>query len=416
MASLIFDRAVLLAKVESVFRVDSSPSYATDALLVGSPDWTPTVTELKRDVVKQDFSPLPSSVGRKMATLTFQHEVRNNGNTDGTTPPTIAALFKACGFTETQVTGASGTISAATPGGMNTGTCTFAKTTAYTGYLPRVVTLTVTTPGGTGVAHVTVASVAVGELDAYSVTGVVVTTGTPITLPGGATITPTVGTSFADDDVWTFHLTPAGYEYTPISDNIASATIYLYRDGLLHILTGARGNVSMSGTAGDYAIFTFTMSGDYNAPTDASMPASPVYETQKPSQTELANLTLDGYSSLACQTFSVDVANTVVVREDINTPNGYAGALITGRAPKVGFNPEATLEGTFAFWAKQAAGTEMAFSVKVGSVKGNVVQVDAPAAQIVTNKYANRNNILSYDVEAMLARVNGNDEIKLSFR
>ncbi len=58
----------------------------------------------------------------------------------------------------------------------------------------------------------------------------------------------------------------------------------------------------------------------------------------------------------------------------------------------------------------------MVFSAKLGKVKGNVVQFDAPVGQITANKFNNRNNILIYDVEMMLARSSGNDELKISFR
>lgn len=412
---MLFNRAVLLAKIESVFRTDAGPSASVDALLIGNPEYTLDVNKLTRDNVRSDLSPLATVSGRKTAKLTFTHEVRNNGNTDGSTPPLLGTLLRACGMAQTNISGASGTIGNAAAGVSNTGTISFAKTTAYTGYVPRTVTMTVTTGGASGAIRVTIAAPAVGEVTAYNQTNVAVTNATPITLPGGATVTPTVGTNAVIGDVYTFVLTPAGYQYTPVSDTFESATMYLYRDGLLHKLLGARGTFSVQATGGEFAIFTFTFTGDYSAAIDTSMP-TPTYETQKPTQVELANLTVNGFTAFAAAEFTFDMANDVQIREDINSVEAYAGGIITGRAPVLGINPETVLEATHPVWANLAAGTEMAFTAKVGKAKGNVVQFDCPNVQYTDVKYGNRNGILVYDITMNCARLTGNDEVKISFR
>ena len=413
--TLLFDRAVLLAKVETTFRTDAAPSATDDALLIGNPEWKLDINQLKRDIVREDLSPLPATPGSKQASLTFTHEVRNNGNTGGTVPPRIAALLRACGMAQTQVTGTAGTLGSAAADGANTGTITWAKTTAYTGYMPRTVTVECTTGGDTGVAVVSISAPAIGEIPALALTGVTVTNGTPVTFVSSAQYTPTISTPLVTGDKWTFVLTPSGYQYTPVSSAFESATLWLYRDGLLHKLTGARGTYSVQATGGEYAVFTFTMTGDYNTVTDAVLP-SPTYETTKPVQVELANLTLNAFTSFAASEFTVDIVNDVQIREDVNAAEAYAGAIIVGREPVVGFNPEAVLEATFPVWANLAAGTEMAFTVKVGKAKGNVVQFDCPNVQLMDAQYGNRNSILTYDLQLACARSTGNDELKVSFR
>lgn len=413
--TLIFDRAALLVKVETTFREDAVPDPALDALLIGAPEFTLDITQLTRDNVRPDISPLATVAGRKVASMTFTHEVRNNGNTLGTVPPLVGRLLRGCGFSETQVTGTAGTIGTAVVGGSNVGTITFAKTTAFVGYVPRTVTITATTGGASGSAEVTVAAPATAEYPAYSVTGVTVTTGVAITLPNSAQVTPTVGTSLSIGDTWTIELTPAGYEYDPVSDDFDSLTFYMYRDGLLHKMFGARGTFSVQATGGEFALFTFTFTGDYVAVTDASM-VSPTYEVQKPTQVELANLTVDGFKNFAAAEFTFDVANDVQIREDINAENAYAGAIIVGRAPSIGFNPEAVLEATHPVWAHLSSGEELSFSVKVGKTKGNTVQMDCLNTQYTNVQYGNRNSILTYDITLNCARTTGNDEVKFSFR
>lgn len=412
--TLLADKAVLLAKVETTFRTDASPSASTDALLIGNPEYNLDVTQLSRDIVREDFSPLATSAGRKVASLTFTHEVRNNGNTTGTSAPRVGVLLRGCGFAQTQITGASGTIGNASADAGNTGTVSFAKTTAFAGIVPRTVTIECTQAGGTGTAQVSITAPAVGEVPAYSATGVTLTNATPVNLPNSAQVTPTISASLDVGDIWTIELTPSGYEYTPISSAFESLTLYLYRDGLLHKLTGARGNVSMQATGGQYAQFTFTFTGDYVAITDAALPSA-TYETQKPVQVELANLTIDDFDDFAAAEFTFDQQNDVQIREDVNSENAYAGALIVGRAPTIGFNPEAVLEATHPVWARLAAGTEMAFRAKIGTTKGNVVRFVSPNVQYTNVQYGDRNSILTYDITLNCARVSGNDEVKIAF-
>jgi hypothetical protein len=284
------------------------------------------------------------------------------------------------------------------------------------GIVPRVVTLTCTTGGASATAEVTVSAPAVGETAAYSQTGVVVEDATAITLPGGAEITPTVGTSLAEDDEWVFVLTPSGYEYSPVSDNFESVTLYVYYDGLLHKLTGCFGTWSMEAVGGEYAKFTFNFTGNYVAPTDTALPSSPGYESQKPAQVELATLSLSSTTGLVASRFAVDIANDIQIREDINAADAFSGAKLVGRTPTVSFDPEAVLEATHSFWADLAAGTESAFVAKVGNVKGNVVSFECPKVQETNLQYGNRNTTRTYEVTMAAARNSGNDELKVSFR
>lgn len=63
------------------------------------------------------------------------------------------------------------------------------------------------------------------------------------------------------------------YTYTPISGSFTSVTIYAYVDGAIHRITGARGTVDLNFTVGQIPMFSFTMTGKYNTPTDAALPA-----------------------------------------------------------------------------------------------------------------------------------------------
>lgn len=451
--TILHKRALLLAKVESVFRTDAVPTAALDAFLVNSPDFVPDITAITRENVKTDISPDASRAGRKIAKVSFTHEVRGEGSI--ASAPRLGRLFRGCGMSETQraataddtiIEGGGAGPSSYVPldikTGGSTGDFTFAKTTAYSGTVRRTITLTCTTGGASGVAEFAVTAPARGALAAISDTGQVMTDATAFALGTGlaAEITPTVGTSFAASDQFQIDLVPEGWEYDPVSGNFDSLTLYLYfgepgATGLLHKLTGARGTWSVEGNGGEIALLNFEFTGDWNDPADATVPSNPVLSYDfTPPLVELADLFVssaatadaedDGYvgngndlvSSLCAQTFGVDLAGDVQVRECINGPQAYEGGLFVGRAPVMTFNPETVIEATYPFWAKLSAAAGVQANVDVGTATGNIVNFFAPNAQFTGLSYAERNGLRTYEATLNLARINGNDELKVAFR
>lgn len=62
-------------------------------------------------------------------------------------------------------------------------------------------------------------------------------------------------------------------DYVPVSTGIESVSIYWYDDGVLHKLTGARGNCSISMKAGGRPELQFKFTGIYSTPTAAANPS-----------------------------------------------------------------------------------------------------------------------------------------------
>lgn len=415
--SILYNRAVLLAKVESTFGEDAAPSPSTDAHLVGDPQVSYDITQLERNITRATLSKLPSVTGRKIASAQFTYEVRNNGVMDGSVPPAIGTLLRGCAMAQTSISTPAGTIGDADPQGTPTGEFTFTKTTAYDGAITRVVTIECTTAGASGTAEFKVSAPAVSGLAAYEALNQVMTDATPFPLMGSAVITPTVGTSFVLGDTFTITLRPARVEYTFTSDtdSMESLTLYIYFDGLLHKLTGARGTFTVEGTGGNYANFNFDFTGNYVDVIDSPMPINPNYETQKPTMVELANLNLGGVGTFCASSFSLDAANEVVIRDCINNAEGYAGAMIVARTPTATIDPEAELVATHDFFGIMKSGAEMEFHVAVGTQKGNVVEFYAPNVQYRSIGYGERNSIRIMDVQLGLTTNEADDELVISF-
>jgi hypothetical protein len=425
--TILFNRSLVLAEEEVTFRTDPTPTPAANALLVAEPNFTADVTVLDRNNAKQHLSTDPGAAGRKIGTITFSHEVRNSGGIDGMAgnEPALGVLLKGCGMSETLIPAGTTTIDAEMTSVNDSVAWPYTLTTGYGGALPRVVEIEVTTGGASTASMIDVTSPAIGDQVAISELTQTMTDAMTIELGESAQITVTTTGTTITGERFIVNMTPPGTQYLPISDAFDSLTLYVYFDGLLHKMTGARGTFTVEGEAGNFAIANFTFTGDYVDPIDAALPTTAVFETTIPAQVELANLVAAGGENdvdydLCAQSFSIDIGNNVVIRDCINENESVGGAIITGRAPTAQFNPETELEATHPFWGNLSSAAKVSFSVRVGTVQGNVVTFWAPFAQYTTLAYANRNDIRAYDVSMRLATdtdkgTSGNDELRITF-
>lgn len=107
---ILTQRAVMLAKIETTVGVDPVPTPSLDAFLVGDPDYSIDPNVLERNFTRNDLSPLGVVIGRKVASMTFTHEIRGNGLQQSgvlADAPKITRLIRACGYAITAIAGAA---------------------------------------------------------------------------------------------------------------------------------------------------------------------------------------------------------------------------------------------------------------------------------------------------------------------
>lgn len=210
----------------------------------------------------------------------------------------------------------------------------------------------------------------------------------------------------------------AGFQYDPVSSAFPSLTIYLYIDGILHKGVGCRGSVTITGTAGEYALAAFTFQGVYVEPVDAVFPASPAYEDSLPPIVQNAGLTVSGYDDCA-QQFTVDVANTINPILCVNANEGVSGYNLSARNVTGTFNPEASLltpldgAGTNPF-KKLQSGEIGAFEVTIGDETNNICEITGNVQHTGVSP-GNRDGQLIWDIPFRFVRTNGNDEVQFTF-
>lgn len=409
-APLLTRRAVLQIAVEAVYREEEAVG-ANDGLYVEDPDYQVNTALLERNFARDDLSPLAAIVGRRTASMTFTTELKGSGfqnSGNDADAPLISRLFRACGYSLTEVAAPEAT--AVYPIGNHQNEVSWvetdpAVTTNVVSYI-----LEVTTAGASGVAAITVTSDTVGQGNASAV----VTTGTEFTVGSlGLTLTPTFTGNLALGQRWVLWVLPTGLRLDPVSNNFESLTMVLNMDGVQHKMLGSLGTFSITAEAGDYARIEWEFQGTFVDPVDAALPVCN-YEKSLPAQVELARLRIDG-DYVIVNAFNYTQGNDIQIRPDVSSEEGYVGTRIVARAPEGGIDPEAELVASHDFWGKLGAAERMPFQMRIGTQLGNTVWFLAPSTQYSGLTYQDRNGIRTYDAALRFSRVFGNDETLLFF-
>lgn len=182
--------------------------------------------------------------------------------------------------------------------------------------------------------------------------------------------------------------------YNLVSANHGSATLWLYKDGRLHKMTGCRGTAKLIYAAGKELMLECSLMGRYAIPTVVSIPAT-TYETtvKAPPVCKSTTFQYNSKSTLVVGTLELDMGMKVVKRTSLNDANAIAGFEITDRKPKVSIDPEAQFETSYAFRSDWLT-TQRALSIVATRAAGNIVTLNVPQFNITKIDYADRDGLL----------------------
>ncbi|WP_147164286.1 hypothetical protein, partial [Pararhodospirillum oryzae] len=207
----------ILAAIEPAYGQGADPAAFAALLALDADLPSLDAQEATRNTIEPHLGARAKYGWQRRWPLTWAHEAIGSG--DPAVPPHFDVLLRASGWTRVALSGTATVAAAARALGTTVGAWTYAVTTGYTGYNRRLARVTCTTAGPSGSNEVSVTAPATGLGEtaeaAYSQTGVVLTDGTALTLPGGATITPTITAPLGVGDTWIVELTPPGIEYWP---------------------------------------------------------------------------------------------------------------------------------------------------------------------------------------------------------
>ncbi|MBW1666715.1 MAG: hypothetical protein JRJ66_01450 [Deltaproteobacteria bacterium] len=202
--------------------------------------------------------------------------------------------------------------------------------------------------------------------------------------------------------------------YDPASDSIPSLTIAKYVDGKRYLMAGARGNFEIRLAAGKPGIIAFDFLGTAIADSDTSLLSGVSYHSTRAQPFQNASFQIDSYSAIV-EAITIATGNTVELRESVNAAQGYLSAVLSKRLMTMSLNPEDVLIATQDFWDDWESGALVAFTATLGATEGNICTITAPKVQYVKLGQGERRGMAIYEMDCVLRRDSGDDEISIAF-
>lgn len=215
------------------------------------------------------------------------------------------------------------------------------------------------------------------------------------------------------------HSGTADIVYSLVSNetSLKTVSLYIFKDGNKHKVTGARGTVKFNMEAGKYGVCEWDFKGKYNAVIAATSPGTSSAGTVIPPIIYNSSFQIGGFSPV-CSRAAIDLANNVVRRDDLNAAAGVDSFRITGREPKLEFDADAVVESSNPFWGDWAGDVVATYSIVAGSgTAGKEVQLSG-YFEYDQNKYGDNDGISIYECSAMLVSsdaTTSNDELTITF-
>lgn len=214
--------------------------------------------------------------------------------------------------------------------------------------------------------------------------------------------------------------TSAIYDPSTIAAEVPSITIGIYADGLLWTVRGCRGNLETQYEPGANVIHRWSFTGVYNAtPTDTAILADTNLLQIVPPVCLGATFTVHSVATLKVSYCTINLGNTLALRSDMNSADGYKSCAITGRNVRGSFVAELEAVGTFTFDNRVTANTLGNLSTVAGATAGNILTTTAAASSLKFTgvRHEDRDGVRVVNVDFQLARtaVGGEDELRFAF-
>ncbi len=210
--------------------------------------------------------------------------------------------------------------------------------------------------------------------------------------------------------------------YAPASQGTSTFTVETREgstDGTVKIkkIVGARGTFVLEHTKGERVMVLFTFTGRYVEPTEGGAQFVSPAIAAVPEPFLNVSLSFQSVATLLIQALTVDLGNTVVLRNDVNEATGNFSAAITNRIMVGTIDPEETDLATINFWNQLTTNAEGSLTYTLGASAGNITTVTLPKTQITNAGQADRDGIriVPLDLSFNQNVVAGDDEISIAF-
>lgn len=200
--------------------------------------------------------------------------------------------------------------------------------------------------------------------------------------------------------------------YSPVSADFGSGAMYFFRDGVRHVILGARGNAKLNVGALDMPHIAFSFIGLYGGITAAALPVGLDWSAYKnPVAAEPVNDPVFSLQSYAAKYKSaeIDLGQKVEFRALANDHS----VIISSRAATAKVNIQEVTPDVKDYWAALTGHVKDVFTLQHGATAGNIVTISAPKLQIVGVSPTVEQGISHLNIDASLKPDAGNDELTL---
>ena len=204
--------------------------------------------------------------------------------------------------------------------------------------------------------------------------------------------------------------------YDPESDpaTMKSGTLWYYQDGLIHKLTGCRGNISCNLETGNVGMFSVSLTGHSVAPIDGAI-VTPTVDATDPEAIVGASFSIDSYAG-TINSLAFDMSNTVAMPPDMSASDGFGEIFVAQRDPNGTFDPEMELVATEDFDGNFRSGAAMALTTgAIGGTAGNIYTITMPAVSYRDIAVGDRDGIRTYELSYGAAESSGDDQVSIAF-
>jgi len=384
MSTRFFRKKVILAKIESVYNTDPTPTGAANAIAIRNAafDFTPLeLAYVDRDIVRHTLGHDVQLVAASSVRLRCEVELAGSGAAG--TPPAWGPLLRACAMA--QVTLGSAHANTAQAGGASTITLHATGSGSDDAYR----CMRIRTTGGTGSGQARIIS-------AYNGTTKVATVSEAWTTPPDNTTTYSIDAQVA---------------YMPVSAAMESVTSYINMDGKRHIMTGNRGSWGFRLGPGGIPAITLDLMGLFLTPTDTSLPTQVLTNWPTPEIVNYANTSVPSLHGFSGRLYGLSGAiNNQVIHRDLP---GVEDIFIPNRGPTGSIELEDPTIAEKNYFTIARAVTTGAMSILHGSAAGKQVHIHAPATQLTNPRYTDRDSVIGLQMDMRFTPQVGDDELSL---
>lgn len=202
--------------------------------------------------------------------------------------------------------------------------------------------------------------------------------------------------------------------YTPVSSGFKSATAYFNLDQVLHKSLFMMAKLAIGLDALKIPVFKFSCKGLFVALADTTAWTPDYSQFVKPVGVNKANTTLSLHGvGAVVEKLQIDTAAQIEYRNLIN----FEGVQYTDRKPGGSISFEMTTVAAKNWLASIEAATTGALAVVHGTTAGNIVEFNAPAAQVSQPRYGNSQGIAMLEGNLkLMPGASGNDEYEIVVR